>query len=71
IANAGNAVLAVNAFNWLGAREELLGIPPRDVEQVSLFLSGPQMRNILLLVLLVMPGAAILAGILVWRRRRH
>jgi ABC-type uncharacterized transport system involved in gliding motility auxiliary subunit len=71
IANAGNAVLAVNAFNWLGARDELVGIPPRDVEQVSLFLSQQQLRTILLLVLVVMPGAAIVAGILVWRRRRH
>ncbi len=71
IANAGNAVLAVNAFNWLGARDELVGIPPRDVEQVSLFLSQQQLRTILLLVLVVMPGAAIVAGILAWRRRRH
>jgi ABC-type uncharacterized transport system involved in gliding motility auxiliary subunit len=71
ISNAGNAVLATNAFNWLAAREDLVGIPPRDVEQVSLFLSQQQMRNLLLLVLVAMPGAAILAGILVWRRRRH
>lgn len=71
IANAGNSVLALNAFNWLGAREDLLGIPPREVEQVSLFLNQQQMRTILLLVLVVMPGAAILAGVLVWRRRRH
>jgi hypothetical protein len=71
IANAGNAVLAGNAFNWLAARDTLVGIPPRDVEQVSLFLTQQQMRNLLLLVLVVMPGAAILAGILVWRRRRH
>ncbi len=71
IANAGNAVLAANAFNWLAAREDLVGIPPRDVEQVSLFLSKQQMLNVLLLVLVAMPGAAIVAGILVWRRRRH
>ncbi len=71
ISNAGNLVLATNAFNWLTARESLVGIPPRDVEQVSLFLSQQQMRNLLLLVLVVMPGAAIVAGILVWRRRRH
>jgi ABC-type uncharacterized transport system involved in gliding motility auxiliary subunit len=71
IANAGNAVLAGNAFNWLAARDTLVGIPPRDVEQVSLFLTQQQMRNLLLLVLLAMPGAAIVAGILVWRRRRH
>jgi ABC-type uncharacterized transport system involved in gliding motility auxiliary subunit len=71
ISNAGNAVLAANAFNWLTAREDLVGIPPRDVEQVSLFLSQQQMRNLALLVLVGMPGAAIVAGILVWRRRRH
>jgi ABC-type uncharacterized transport system involved in gliding motility auxiliary subunit len=71
IANAGNAILATNSFNWLVAREDLVGIPPRDVEQVSLFLTQQQMRNLLLLVLIAMPGAAVLAGILVWRRRRH
>ncbi len=71
IANAGNSVLAAGAFNWLTAREDLVGIPPRDVEQVSLFLTRQQMRNLLLLVLVAMPGAAIIAGILVWRRRRH
>jgi ABC-type uncharacterized transport system involved in gliding motility auxiliary subunit len=71
ISNAGNAVLAANTFNWLAARENLVGIPPRDVEQVSLFLSQQQMRNLALLVLVAMPGAAIIAGILVWRRRRH
>jgi hypothetical protein len=71
ISNAGNAVLAAGALNWLAAREDLVGIPPRDVEQVSLFLTREQMRNLLLLVLVAMPGAAIIAGILVWRRRRH
>jgi ABC-type uncharacterized transport system involved in gliding motility auxiliary subunit len=71
ISNAGNAVLAANTFNWLTAREDLVGIPPRDVEQVSLFLSQKQMRNLLLLVLVAMPGAAIIAGIFIWRRRRH
>lgn len=71
ISNAGNAILAANTFNWLTAREDLVGIPPRDVEQVSLFLSQKQMRNLLLLVLVAMPGAAIIAGIFVWRRRRH
>ena len=71
IANAGNAILATNAFNWLVAREDLVGIPPRDVEQVSLFLTQQQMRNLLLLVLIAMPGAAVVGGILVWRRRRH
>ena len=71
ISNAGNLILALNTINWLAAREQSLGIPPRDVEQVSLFLSQQQMRTILLITLLAMPGAAIVLGILVWRRRRH
>jgi len=71
ISNAGNLTLAMNTFNWLAAREQALGISAREVEQVNLFLSRDQMRNILLIVLLVMPGSAILLGILVWRRRRH
>jgi ABC-type uncharacterized transport system involved in gliding motility auxiliary subunit len=71
ISNAGNLTLAMNTFNWLAARDQSLGIAAREVEQVNLFLSQDQMRNILLLVLLVMPGAAIILGILVWRRRRH
>jgi len=71
IANAGNEILALNSINWLAAREQSLGIPPREVEQVSLFLSQQQMRTVLLITLLAMPGAAIVLGILVWRRRRH
>jgi ABC-type uncharacterized transport system involved in gliding motility auxiliary subunit len=71
ISNAGNLTLAMNSFNWLAAREQSLGIAPRNVERVSLFLSQEQMRTILIVSLLIMPGAAILAGILVWRRRRH
>jgi len=71
IENAGNLTLALNIFNWLAQQDESLGIPPREVEQVSLFLSRQQMRLVLLITLVFMPLAAILAGILVWRRRRH
>jgi len=71
IANAGNMTLALNAFNWLAHREEALGIPPRAVEHVSLFLSKQQLNMILLITLLFMPAAVIVTGIVVWRRRRH
>lgn len=71
ISNAGNLTLAMNAINWLVVREHALGIAPRPIEQVSLFLSQEQLRTILLVTLLIMPGAAIILGVLVWRRRRH
>jgi ABC-type uncharacterized transport system involved in gliding motility auxiliary subunit len=71
VGNAGNLILVMNALNWMTSRELSMGIPPRDVEDLSLYIGQRQMRIILAVVLLVMPGAAIVAGILVWRRRRH
>lgn len=71
ISNLGNLTFTLNAFNWLAQREQSLGIPPREVDQVNLFLTQSQLRTILLITLIAMPGAAILLGALVWRRRRH
>jgi len=71
IANAGNEILALNAINWLAARDHSMGIPPRDVESMSLYIGQQKMRIIMVVVLLVMPGAAIAMGLMVWRRRRH
>ncbi|MCG6963508.1 MAG: GldG family protein [Acidobacteria bacterium] len=71
ISNAGNLTLALNSFNWLAKREQSIGIPPRAVEQVSLFLSSQQLRTILLITLIGMPGLVIIIGVFVWRRRRH
>jgi ABC-type uncharacterized transport system involved in gliding motility auxiliary subunit len=71
IDNAGNEILALNAFNWLAARDQAMGIPPREVEDLGFFIDQQQLRIILIVVLLVMPGAAVAAGVLVWRRRRR
>ncbi len=71
IGNAGNLTLALNSLNWLVARDHAVGVPPRAVEQVSLYLTDSQMGTIFLLTLVGLPGAAIVAGIFVWRRRRH
>ncbi len=69
--SAGNEVLAVNAVKWLAKQDSSLGIPPREIAKNQLFLSSSQLSFILLLVVFLMPGAAILAGIVVWRRRKH
>ena len=71
IGNAGNLILGMNTLNWMTSRELSMGIPPRDVEDLSLYISQQKMRIIQVIVLLVMPGAAIAMGILVWRRRKH
>ncbi len=71
IANAGNLNLGLNAVNWLARREEALGIAPRQAEQVQLFLSAGQMRNILLVSLFGLPACAVALGVVVWWRRRR
>jgi ABC-type uncharacterized transport system involved in gliding motility auxiliary subunit len=71
IENLGNLTLGLNAINWLAKREAVLGIPPREPEQVQLFLSAAQMRTVTLVSLLGLPGAAVLLGVAVWWRRRR
>ncbi len=71
IGNAGNEILALNTLNWLAARDHAMGIPPHNVESMGLYIDQQQMRIILAVVLLIMPGAAIAMGIFVWRRRKY
>jgi len=71
IANAGNANLALNAVDWLAKQEQALGIAPKTPEQVQLFLSASQMRNVLLISLVGLPACAIALGVAVWWRRRR
>jgi ABC-type uncharacterized transport system involved in gliding motility auxiliary subunit len=71
IANAGNVNLGQNAVNWLAKQEQALGIAPRSPEQVQLFLSAAQMRNVFLISLVGLPVLAIVLGVAVWWRRRR
>ncbi len=71
LANAGNANLALNAVDWLAKLEQALGIAPRTPEQVQLFLSAAQMRNVMLISLILLPACAIALGVGVWWRRRR
>lgn len=66
-----NAALLANSLNWLANREALLTIPPKTTEHVRLNLTGPQLRNFYLAVLLLLPGLAIALGTVVYVRRRR
>lgn len=70
LGSAANAVLLDNVFNWLLARETLLGIPPKKPEQVRLSLTGDQLLQVYLVIALL-PLAAIVGGVVVWMRRRR
>jgi len=59
------------SVNWLAVREESLGIPPKKTGKVALRLSRDQIFNIEMIIYLLLPGAAIAAGLAVWWRRRN
>lgn len=69
--NVPNAVLLADAFNWLVQREALLGIPPKQPEQIRLNLSSAELTRISWLVLAGLPGLAIALGVSVYLRRRR
>ena len=68
---APNATFVANAMNWLVERENLVSIPPKKPEQVRLSLTGGELRGVTWTVLGLLPGLALVAGVLVYRRRRR
>ena len=69
--NVPNATLLANTLNWLVERESLVGIPPKRPEHVKLSLTASQLSRLTWLVLIVLPGLVILAGVTVYLRRRR
>jgi ABC-type uncharacterized transport system involved in gliding motility auxiliary subunit len=60
----------LSSMNWLLDRGQFTGVIPKTVKHFSLNLTEAQLRSIALYTMLVMPGVAALAGIVVWWRRR-
>jgi len=70
-ASEANVVLLIDTLNWLVERESLLGIPPKEPERVRLSLTQSQMTWVYALALLILPGLAVILGVVVWLRRRR
>ncbi len=71
VQNGANAGLLLNTLNWLVEREQLLAIAPRTPEQTKLLLGPGELGFIYLLVMALLPGAAIVTGVMVYLRRRR
>ena len=69
--NMPNATLLSNILNWLVEREVLVGIPPKQPEQVRLSLSQSELRRIAGLVLAGLPALALALGVFIYFRRRR
>jgi ABC-type uncharacterized transport system involved in gliding motility auxiliary subunit len=70
IKTGGNLDFIVNSINWLAEEEGLISIRPRTPEQRYLFVPPTEASLMALLVVVGMPGLVLLAGVLVWMRRR-
>jgi hypothetical protein len=71
IVNPGNTTLVLNAINWTVDRDTQLNIPARPIERFQLSLSQEEIARLRYSLLLGVPGAAALFGLIVyWTRRR-
>jgi len=66
----GNYNLFLNAINWTVDRDTQLNIPPRPVEKFQLTLSQQELLRLRYCLLLLVPGAAALLGLMVYWSRR-
>lgn len=71
LGSVGNPVLMANAFNWLVARQHLIDIEGRKPEQAGMTLAENDYRSLVALVMLLLPGAAVVTGVWIAMRRRR
>lgn len=66
----GNSDLFVNAVNWLAEEESLISIRPVTTDTRPLEMTQQQTTLVGLLLICLMPGLVVLAGVSIWWRRR-
>lgn len=70
VAQLGNMDLAVNSLSWLTGKESSITIRPKERSMSNLVITEDEMTNIFFLTVLIMPELLLIAGLLVWWRRR-
>jgi len=70
VLSGGNSDFMMSALNWLLERESLLGIAPKQIEQVRLVMSRSELSLLFWVVVVGWPAAIGVLGVLVWARRR-
>ncbi len=63
--------LFINSVNWLGEREALIGIPPKQVRATVLSIPEEQMGELRSILIFGIPGVCALLGFVVWWWRRR
>jgi ABC-type uncharacterized transport system involved in gliding motility auxiliary subunit len=69
--NQGNGNLFLNMVSWLAQDEDLISIRPKSHEDRRIMLSQSQLVILLLISIIVLPGIAVIIGIVVVVNRRR
>jgi ABC-type uncharacterized transport system involved in gliding motility auxiliary subunit/ABC-type transport system involved in multi-copper enzyme maturation permease subunit len=67
---AGNGDFLLGAVNWLAGEEDLIALTPKPRENHTVQLTDSQARGVFYLTVLLLPAAALVAGCIVYSRRR-
>jgi ABC-type uncharacterized transport system involved in gliding motility auxiliary subunit len=68
--NQGNGNLFINTIKWLARDENLISIKAKDPTDRPLTLTESGGRTIAIVLMALFPGAILIAGVLVWAKRR-
>jgi len=67
----GNGDLVLNAINWLAEDEAVISIRPKEARVSPLILNSEQEGLLFWVSIVILPGAALLAGLGAWQWRRR
>jgi ABC-2 type transport system permease protein len=67
----GNLSFLTNSLNWLLGRKDTLAIQPKSLLSFNLRFNEMQALLYIALVVIVIPAGILIAGLMVWLRRRH
>jgi ABC-type uncharacterized transport system involved in gliding motility auxiliary subunit len=68
---AGNGNLFMNMVSWLAQDEDLISIRPKSQDDRRVILTQSQIAMLRLVMVFLLPGAVLVAGIIVYTRRRR
>ena len=70
IAAVANGDFITRVIAFLGSQDDRIELPPRDRSATQLDLTGLRLPLLILLAVLVVPGASLITGLVLWGMRR-
>jgi ABC-type uncharacterized transport system involved in gliding motility auxiliary subunit len=65
-----NLELALGSFQWLAGQDALIAVPPKPDRALPITLTQDEQSTLIFITAVLMPGLVVLAGVVVWWRRR-